>query len=105
MLSYKVNNVVFKVTIAAGNYNSTTFITNLKNGFVLNAHLFSVTLGAFDGKLSFNLLTAGTLNEFTEATTTMWNVLGFNTGVAASAASNIINVPNPLNLLGIKKLP
>lgn len=104
VLSYKVNDVVFTVTIAPGNYNSTTFITNLKNGFVANAHLFSVNLGAFDGKITFILLTAATLNEFIESTTTMWNVLGFNTGVAASASSNTIVCPNPLNLLGIKKL-
>ena len=104
VLSYKVNSTVFKVTLTPGNYNSTTFITLLKSAFLGNAHTFSIVIGANDGKLTFTLLTAATLNEFTEATTTMWNVLGFNTGIAAPASSNIINSPNPLNLLGIKKL-
>ena len=105
VLNYRVNTTNYSVTITQGNYTSTSLFSELQTEFLKNAHSFSISISRASGLVTYQLITAVTLQYFIESGSTAWSALGFVTGSGnVSAVSNIIVSPQMLNLLGIKKL-
>ena len=83
-------------TIPVGNYNSTSLISALRNGF---QNLLALSINKLNGKLSFFFDT----NTVIESTSSMKDILGIENDFTCDA--NITSVlPFPLNLLGVKKI-
>ena len=83
-------------TIPVGNYNSTSLISALRNGF---QNLLALSINKLNGKLSFFFDT----NTVIESTSSMKDILGIENDFTCGA--NITSVlPFPLNLLGVKKI-
>ena len=97
-LNYKVLGIDYTIIITVGNYTGTSLITELKTKFLLNSHTFNISINRSNGILSFSLA-----NDFQFLdTSTCKKVLGFNDTITSS--SQILILPYPLNLIGIKNL-
>lgn len=104
VLFYSLNSISFSVTVPVGNYNFTNFASQLVSKFLVNGHVLVITIDKTTGVITFTNST-GTLNYFSETGSTLWRVLGFETGSGNfNATANVITPPYLLNLLGIKKL-
>jgi hypothetical protein len=88
------------ITIERGNYNSSSLITALQDAF---SGTIQITISRITGKLTF---TSNVSFIFYPSALTI--VLGFEEGITYTATlingSYTINAPQPLNLLGIKKI-
>jgi len=104
VLFYSLNSISYSVTVPVGNYNFTNFASQMVSKFLVNGHIIVITIDKTTGVITFTNST-GTLNYFSETGSTLWRVLGFETGSGNfNATANIITPPYLLNLLGIKKL-
>jgi len=104
ILFYSLNSTIFSITVPVGNYNFNTFASALATQFLTNGHTIVITINQSKGIISFTNST-GTLNYFQETGSTIWRVLGFETGTGNfNATANVITPPFLLNLLGPKKL-
>ncbi len=104
VLYYSLNSITYSITIPVGNYNFTNFSSQMVTKFLANGHVIVMTIDKTTGIITFTNST-GTLNYFLETGSTLWRVLGFQTGSGNfNATANVITPPFLLNLLGIKKL-
>lgn len=104
ILYYSLNSSIFSITVPVGNYNFNTFATALETQFLTNGHTFVITINQTKGIITFTN-SSGTLDYFQETDSTLWRVLGFETGSGNfNATANVITPPFLLNLLGPKKL-
>ena len=104
VLFYSVSSVIYSITVPVGNYNFTNFASQMVSKFLLNGHVIVITIDKTTGILTFTNST-GTLNYFRETGSTLWRILGFETGSGNfNATANVIIPPFLLNLLGIKKI-
>ena len=106
VLSYKINNgVIQTMTLERGNYNITTLISAIKQGFLNAGYAFTITFNKITGKLlfvspigtTFTILSSssgGTINE----------IIGFDSVTSYSSVGNILLGEHPASLIGIKKL-
>ena len=83
-------------TIPVGNYNSTSLISALRNGF---QNLLALSINKLNGKLSFFFDT----NTVIESTSSMKDILGIENDFTCVANMTSV-LPFPLNLLGVKKI-
>ena len=83
-------------TIPVGNYNSTSLISALRNGF---QNLLALSINKLNGKLSFFFDT----NTVIESTSSMKDILGIENDFTCDANTTSV-LPFPLNLLGVKKI-
>ena len=104
VLKYKIGaGATETITIAEGNYTSSTLITALKAGFSANGETnINITISKVNGKLTFT----NTVNNFTivSSGSTMMDVLGFISTQDYTSASLSLTPPYPLNLLGIQRI-
>lgn len=98
LLYYQLGGLTYSIFVSFGNYNFNDFATELATQFLANGHTMVLTLSKKTGK---GILTS-TTNFTLLSTSTIKEVLGFSTTV--TSASNVLNLPFPLNLLGIYKL-
>ena len=104
VLFYSLNSIIYSVTVPVGNYNFTNFASQMVSKFLSNGHVIVITIDKTTGIITFTNST-GTLDYFRESGSTLWRVLGFETGSGDfNATANVITPPYLLNLLGIKKL-
>jgi hypothetical protein len=104
VLFYSVSSVIYSITVPVGNYNFTNFASQMVSKFLLNGHVIVIIIDKTTGIITFTNST-GTLNYFRESGSTLWRVLGFETGSGNfNATTNVITPPYLLNLLGIKKI-
>jgi hypothetical protein len=106
VLAYKINNGVIQLMVLErGNYNITTLISVIKQGFLNAGYTFTITFNKVTGKLlfvspigtTFTILSSasgGTINE----------IIGFDSVSSYSSINNILNAEHPASLIGIKKL-
>jgi hypothetical protein len=95
--------VVYTLTLTQGNYNSSNLITEIKAKLALQGIIdITIVISAITGcltftralALDFSILSTGTINQ----------VLGFELDTNYPSSGGILNVPFPLNLLGLLKL-
>jgi hypothetical protein len=96
------NGTIYTYTIPVGNYNATNLITKILELIATNFPAMSVSLDKLTGKIIFTNTTAFTIyNNFIHS-------IGTNLGMVAqttlASVANIVVMPFPLNLLGIKNL-
>ena len=104
VLFYSLNSIIYSITVPVGNYNFTNFASQIVSKFLVNTHVVVITIDKTTGIITFTNST-GTLNYFRETGSTLWRVLGFETGSGNfNATANVIIPPYLLNLLGIKKI-
>jgi len=104
VLFYSLNSIIYSITVPVGNYNFTNFASQMVSKFLVNSHVIVITIDKTTGIITFTNST-GTLNYFRETGSTLWRVLGFETGSGNfNATANVIIPPYLLNLLGIKKI-
>ena len=104
VLFYSLNSIIYSITVPVGNYNFTNFASQMVSKFLVNGHIIVITIDKTTGIITFTNST-GTLNYFIETGSTLWRVLGFETGSGNfNATANVITPPYLLNLLGIKKI-
>jgi hypothetical protein len=104
VLFYSLNSIIYSITVPVGNYNFTNFASQMVSKFLANTHVIVITIDKTTGIITFTNST-GTLNYFRETGSTLWRVLGFETGSGNfNATANVIIPPYLLNLLGIKKI-
>lgn len=104
VLYYILNSITYFITLTEGNYNYSTLATEMTSKFAANGHTITITINKNSGVLLFTNST-GTLNSFRESGSTIWNILGFQTGSGNfNATANTIMPPFLLNLMGTKKI-
>ena len=106
VLAYKINSGVIQLmTIERGNYNITSLMSVIKQGFLNAGYAFTITFNKVTGKLlfvspigtTFTILSSnsgGTINE----------IIGFDSVSSYISTGNILNGEHPASLIGIKKL-
>ena len=109
VLYFTINSVAgYSITIPVGNYNFITLASAMTSAFQNLGFNISLIINSVSGILTFTGTSGTILTSFNETyltnKSTIWNILGFQSNVAASSVSNAITPPFPLNLLGIKKL-
>jgi len=95
------------VTIEPGNYNSTTLLQQLNQGFINNNHGFlNLSYNKTNDKIKFTCDDVYVVKILILVTSTMMNVLGFDNKQYQSVlnADNFIISPYSLNLLGCKTI-
>ena len=104
VLKYKIGSGATEtITIAEGNYTSSTLITAMKTAFSANGETnINITISKITGKLTFT----NTVNNFTflSSGSTMLDILGFISTQDYTSSSLTLNPPYPLNLLGIQRI-
>ena len=86
-------------TLTRGNYSSSQLIQTLRNAFISNGDIFTITISSISGILTFSSNSQFTF-EYNQST--MMNLLGFNQSITSS--QNVIIAPFPLNLVSITSL-
>ena len=104
VLKYKIGSGSTKsITIAEGNYTSSTLFTAIKAAFSLNGDTnMNITISKINGKMTFT----NTVNNFTivSSGSMMMDVLGFISTQDYTSSSLSLTPPYPLNLLGIQRI-
>lgn len=104
VLYYILNSTTYFITLTEGNYNFSTLAIEMTSKFALNGHTITITINKNTGVLTFTN-TGGTLNSFRESGSSIWLILGFQTGSGNfNATTNTITPPFLLNLMGTKKI-
>lgn len=104
VLYYILNSTTYFITLTEGNYNFSTLAIEMTSKFTLNGHTITITINKNTGVLTFTN-TGGTLNSFRESGSSIWLILGFQTGSGNfNATTNTITPPFLLNLMGTKKI-
>lgn len=92
----------YTYTIPVGNYNATSLISQLTTLTAVNFTGLTITFNKITGKLLFGWTSAFTIyNNFTNSISTL---LGFNNDTTNTSVANSLTPPNPINLLGIKRI-
>jgi hypothetical protein len=105
-LVYTVNGTSYTLTIAEGNYNSTTFATAFISGFSSGGHgkTLTISLNKLNGRLVLTLTSTYTL-VFKYASSTMFGVLGLDlTSDYTISTTTATTLTYPCNLLGVLKI-
>ena len=104
ILKYKIGSGATEtITIAEGNYTSSTLITAMKSAFSANGETnINITISKITGKLTFT----NTVNNFTflYSGSTMLDILGFIDTQNYTSTSLTLNPPYPLNILGLQRI-
>jgi len=99
ILNYSISSIDYSITIHEGNYDAYTFINEMKTQFLVNSHIFSITLNLINGFLTFTNAT----NEFIFLdTSTLKEIIGFE--YLTESISNSLTPNYPMNLLGTLKI-
>ena len=100
VLIYQISSINYTITAQVGNYNFNSLANELTSKFLLNGHIFTLSLNKLNGVINF----LSTVNFILiSSVSTMFNILGlFNSN--HTSLSFIINGDYPLNLLGITKI-
>jgi len=96
----------YSITIPVGNYDYRTLFTAMIAAFNLNGHTFVLTLNEIDGRMTMEYKpTSGRVfYRINHSLSTSFRILGFDVKTDYFPTLDIITLPFPLNLLGIKKL-
>lgn len=104
-LSYKINNgVIQTMTIERGNYNITTLITAIKQGFLNAGYAFTITFNKITGKLTFVSPLLTTFTVLSSGSGGVNEIIGFDSVSSYTSVGNILVGEHPCSLIGIKKL-
>ena len=89
------------ITMPTGNYTITSFISTLQTQFSALGDNITITFNQSTGILSF---TASSDFTFYTANTTMFRVIGFDTGTDYTSSGGILVATNPFNLTTITQI-
>jgi hypothetical protein len=104
-LSYKINNgVIQTMTLERGNYNITTLISAIKQGFLNAGYAFTITFNKVTGKLLFVSPIGTTFTILSSGSGGINEIIGFDSVSSYSSTGNILVGEHPASLIGIKKL-
>lgn len=107
VLKYVIDNGVIKtMTLERGNYNVTSLITALKQGFSNAGYTFSIVFNKINGKLTYTLLSGGLVFSILSQAFggTINETIGFDSVSNYSSTGNILVGEHPVSLIGIKKI-
>ena len=99
ILNFTINSVNETIVLANGNYNSTTFIAQLKSSFSSLGYSITIVLNSYTGILT---ITSSTSITFNYSGSTMFRILGFSD--TTNYTGTTIICPYPLNLTTIQQL-
>lgn len=100
-LHYRYNSIDTSITIAQGNYNATTLITEMQQKFSDNGLTATIVLNQVTGKLDFRFSSPITdITFYYHLSVNLMTILGFTQTVSGTS----FIAPVPLNLLGIMKI-
>lgn len=102
-LSYSVNGVSYSMTLAEGNYNSTTFISAFQTAFSTAGHgkTITVSINRLNGFLTFTVSSYTLI--FLYSNSTMYEVLGLASSTNYTITTTLTAV-SMMNLIGVKKI-
>ena len=104
-LSYKINNgAIQTMTLERGNYNITTLISAIKQGFLNAGYAFTITFNKITGKLLFVSPIGTTFIILSSGSGGINEIIGFDSVTSYSSTGNILLGEHPASLIGIKKL-
>ena len=106
VLAYKINSGVIQLmTIERGNYNITSLMSVIKQGFLNAGYAFTITFNKVTGKLLF-VSPIGTTFTILSSTSggTINEIIGFDSVSSYISTGNSLNAEHPASLIGIKKL-
>jgi hypothetical protein len=104
ILQIQIVSTIYTITLTKGNYNATSLISEILTQFTNNLITdISITVSPITGILSFKKTTTGSFSIFYNGST-IYNVLGFVSGINYNSIDNFIHAPYPLNLLGTLRL-
>jgi hypothetical protein len=104
-LNFIWNSVNYSITLDHGNYNASTFISQLTTKFqLISGIVCSIVLNKINGKLSFDFkgTVPPTMTFLSTGSQGIFRIIGFDVN---TNYSGIVIVPDyPMNLLGIQKI-
>ena len=105
LLIYTINGVEYSLIVQEGNYNATSFITEIVSQFNSDTHGHSInmTFNKITGKLTITKLTGAFDIIIQSSGSSMYEVLGLLTDNDYTITTTLV-CPYMLNLLGVKKL-
>jgi hypothetical protein len=104
-LSYKINNgTIQTMTIERGNYNITTLISAIKQGFLNAGYAFTITFNKVTGKLLFVSPIGTTFTILSSGSGGINEIIGFDSVNSYTSTGNILGSEHVCCLIGIKKL-
>ena len=104
-LSYKINNgAIQTMTLERGNYNITTLISAIKQGFLNAGYAFTITFNKITGKLLFVSPIGTTFIILSSGSGGINEIIGFDSVSSYASTGNILVGEHPASLIGIKKL-
>ena len=98
-LNYQISSVNYSITANVGNYNFNSLATELISKFLLNGHIFTITINKQNGIMTF----ATSATNFIFQVSSIFVILGF-TNSNKNSTSFSLTADYPLNLLGITKI-
>jgi hypothetical protein len=106
VLAYKINNgVIQTMTLDKGNYNITTLINAIKQGFLNAGYAFTITFNKITSKLTFVSPIGTTFTILSSASGgTINEIIGFDSVSSYSSTGNILVSEHSASLIGIKIL-
>lgn len=96
----------YSITVSVGNYDYKTLFELMTTAFLANGHSFTLTLNEINGimTMEYHPTSGRVFYRINHATSTCFRVLGFDYKTDYFPVANILVAPFALNLLGIKKL-
>ena len=103
ILKIQISTITYTLTLTRGNYNATSFITEIQTQLIANAITdLTLSISSTTGLLTFTK-TTGSFTLISSGST-IYEVLGFVVGTNYNSVSSKIIAPYPLNLLGTLRL-
>jgi hypothetical protein len=102
VFNYTVSTINYSITVAPGNYNYNTLITELDTRFLLNGHTFTFALNRNTNVLSMTYTSLGTWNQINSSS--IFYILGFEPNITIPIVLNTITFTGLFNVINPKKL-